>query len=301
MGFFGAGKADECAVALVIYRKGIDVDAMVVEQTTSACGNANDLVPSPMHEAGGIRAHIAKTLNDHSGLLWTHAVSLQGLATDDHQSTSRGFSASMGAAQFERFPGDHGRDRMADMHGVGIHDPGHDLLVRVDVRTEDIFFWTQHLHQVRRVASGEPLEFTLGHLVWIANHPAGCAAEGDIYHRAFPGHPTGECPRLVKSYVGAVTQATLGRPTIDGVLHPESGKCLQRSIVHLYRYVHDDLAGGIAQDLPQAVVELELLRRQVGSGNLCFPKIDFFQICGCHSCSRDGLAPSSNLHLETHP
>src|SRR5713101_1050067 len=66
---------------------------------------------------------------------------------------------------------------MAHMHGVLIHDPGHDLFVCVDVRAEDIFFRTQDLNELRSVPAGESLQFTLGHLVWIADHPTSCAAE----------------------------------------------------------------------------------------------------------------------------
>src|SRR5438445_9530794 len=116
---------------------------------------------------------------------------------------------------------------MAHMHGVGIHDPGHALFVRVDVTTEDIFFRTQDLNELRSVPSGESLEFTLGHLVWIANHSTSRAAERDVPQGTFPCHPTCECTRLVKGEVGTVTDATLGWPAIDCVLHSESGECRQ--------------------------------------------------------------------------
>jgi hypothetical protein len=49
--------------------------------------------------------------------------------------------------------------------------------------------------------------------------------------------------------------------------------------------MHDDFAAGFAQYLPQAFVQLELLRGQVRSGNLCFPRIDFFGISGFHKVS----------------
>src|SRR5258705_11700129 len=104
---------------------------------------------------------------------------------------------------------------MVHMHGVGIHDPGHNLLVGVDVRTGHIFFRTQDLHQFRSVPSAVALQFTLGHLVWTANHPTSCAAERDVYQGPFPGHPPRECTRLVKGQGGAVTNATLGWPALD--------------------------------------------------------------------------------------
>src|SRR5437763_16136627 len=168
-----------------------------------------------MHKAGSIGAHIAETLDDYSRLVSVHAEPLKGLVTDDHQSTPGSFSASMGAAQFERLPGDHSRDRMAHMHGVGIHDPGHDLLVRINVRTGNIFFRTQDLHELRSVPSGESLEFTLGQVVWIANHPTSGTTERDIHQSTFPCHPTCECSCLVKRELGAVRDTTLGWSAIE--------------------------------------------------------------------------------------
>ena len=172
---------------------------------------------------------------------------LSRLVADDHQAASGSFNAPVRPAQFERLAGHNRRDGMAHMHGIGIHDPGHDLLVGVDVGTGNIFFRPQQLHQFRRVPSGEALQFTLGHLVRIANHSPGRAAERDIHHRAFPRHPTGQRASFVKSDVGGITNAALGRPAIDRVLHPESGKYLQAPVVQLYRDMHDNFAAGLAQ------------------------------------------------------
>src|SRR5205807_10642311 len=243
-----------------------------------ALGGTNDLVPPPMHKAGSVRAHIAEALNDYARLVPVHAEPFESLVADNHQPPSRGLIAPLGTAQFQWFSCNDGSDRVAHMHGVGIHDPGHDLLVRVDVRTRDIFFRTQDLNELRSVPSGESLEFTLRHLVWIAYHPTSCAAERDVHQGTFPCHPTREGTRLVKGQVGAVTDATLGWPPIDRVLHPESGEYLQTSIVQLHGDMHDDSAAGFAQYLPQTLVQRELLRGQVRPCNLCFPSIDFLCI-----------------------
>src|SRR6059058_1887491 len=101
---------------------------------------------------------------------------------------------------------------MAHMHGVGIHDPGHDLFVRVDVRAEDIFFRTQDLNELRSVPSGESLEFTLGHHVWIANHSTSCAAEWDIHEGTLPCHPTRKRACFIQGDVGAVTDTAFCWP-----------------------------------------------------------------------------------------
>ena len=172
---------------------------------------------------------------------------------------------------------------MADVHGVCIHDPRHDLLVGVDVRTENIFLRTQQLHQLRGVTPRKALEFTFRHPVGIANHSSGRAAERDVHHGALPGHPAGQSASLVQGDVGGVTDAALGRPAIDRMLHPEPGKYFQLPIVQLHRDMNDNLPAGLAQYFPQALVELELLRGHVGPRNLRFPRIHFFQICSWHA------------------
>ena len=80
------------------------------------------------------------------------------------------------------------------------------------------------------------------------------SAERDIDHRAFPGHPTGQGADFVEIDVWRVTQTAFGRATGDRMLHPESGKDFQAAIVHGYRYMDDDFAAGIPQNLPQTFV-----------------------------------------------
>jgi hypothetical protein len=46
--------------------------------------------------------------------------------------------------------------------------------------------------------------------------------EWDGHQGTLPGHPTCQRTRLVQGEVGAVTDAALGGPPIDGVLHSES-------------------------------------------------------------------------------
>ena len=56
--------------------------------------------------------------------------------------------------------------------------------------------------------------------------------------------------------------------------YTEAGKHLDAAIVHGYRKVNDDLAGGIAQDAPQAVIEVEFFCCVIEPSSLGFPGID---------------------------
>jgi hypothetical protein len=57
------------------------------------------------------------------------------------------------------------------------------------------------------------------------------------------------------------------------VLHPEAGEHFEMAIVHLDRNVQDDFPRGIAQDLPQTLVEVELMGGQIEAGRLRFPGV----------------------------
>jgi hypothetical protein len=47
--------------------------------------------------------------------------------------------------------------------------------------------------------------------------------------------------------------------------------------------MNNDLAGGVAEDLPEAFIEVEFMRREVESSSLRFPRIDFLlERNGCH-------------------
>ena len=88
------------------------------------------------------------------------------------------------------------------MHGVGVHDPGHDLFVGVDVGSGNIFFGANEIEQFGRVAAGHALQFAHGHRVRIADDAALGTAEGDVHDRALPGHPTGEGADFIEVNVG---------------------------------------------------------------------------------------------------
>ena len=94
---------------------------------------------------------------------------LQGFVADDHDAASGGFAASSRAADVHRLAGDDGGDGLAHVHGIGVHDPGHGLLVGIHVGRGNIFFRPDEFDEFRGVAARHAFEFAERHFFGIAN------------------------------------------------------------------------------------------------------------------------------------
>ena len=287
-----AGEAVHGAVFLAVIAEGFQVDAVLVVQAAADFADADDFVASLMHEQGGVGADIAEALHDDAGALrdcrpsfWQ--ASSQTIITPRPVASRRPREPPM----LMRLAGDDRRDGLAHVHGVGIHHPGHDLLVGVDVGGGNVFFRPDEFDQFGGVAAGHALDFAHRHFVGIADHAALGAAEGDVDHGALPGHPAGEGADFVERDIGRIADAALCRAARDGVLHAEAGENFEMAVIHLHRDVTDDLAVGIAQNAPQAFVKIQLLGGQIEAGALRFPRVGFFIHMGRRGnrCHRNSL------------
>src|SRR6202008_564233 len=88
-------------------------------------------------------------------------------------------------------------------------------------------------------------------------------------------HPTGECAYFVERDIGRVTDSALGWAAGDGGLDADAGKDFEMAVIHLNGNMQDDFPGGIAQDLPQTLIKVELVGGQIESGRLRFPRVGF--------------------------
>ena len=82
--------------------------------------------------------------------------------------------------------------------------------------------------------SSSPCESSVG----IADDAAFAAAEGDVDHGAFPGHPGGQRADFVEGDVGREADAAFGGAARNGVLHAIAGEDLQAPVVELHRNVN---------------------------------------------------------------
>ena len=159
------------------------------------------------------------------------------------------------------------------MHGVGIHDPGHGLLVGVHVRGGNVFFRADELNESGCVAPGHPLELALAHVLGIADDAAFGAPEGNVDDGALPRHPRGESADFIERDIGRVSDAALGGAARYGVLNAVAGEDFDAAVIHGDGDVNDDLAGGIAKNLPDAFVEVEATGGFIEAGGLREPRV----------------------------
>ena len=203
-----------------------------------------------MHETGGVRTDVAESLDDDAGAFPLQVQALQGFVGDDHDAASGGFTTAFGSAHVFRLAGDDSRDRLAHVHGIGIHDPRHGLLVGVHVGSGNIFFRPDEFEQLSGVAARHTFEFAARHFLGIADDAALGSAKWNVDDSALPRHPAGECADFVESNVRAIADAAFGRSASDGMLDTVAGENFQLAIVELDRDMNDDLPVGIAENLP---------------------------------------------------
>ena len=266
----------------------MDVDAVAVEEAAVVLSDADDLVAPFHHQLGSVRAHVAEALDDHAAAFALHVQIPQGLVADHGDAAAGSLTPSARSADVQRLSRDHSGHRLPHMHGVGVHDPGHGLLVGVDVRGGNVLLWADKLDQFRGVAAGHAFQLADGHLLGVADHAALGAAERDVDHGALPRHPTGQRANLIQGDVGGIADSALARTARNRVLHPEAGEDLDASVVHHHRDVHDHFACRVAQHLPQPFIQVKFLCSKVKSSSLGFPGINFLlERYGLHNQSPD--------------
>ena len=162
----------------------------------------------------------------------------------------------MRAAQIDWFARDACRFRMADVHRVGVHDPGHGLLIGIHIRRRHIALRADVIQDFRRVAPGNALQFPHRELGGITDNTAFGSSKGDIDDRALPGHFGGQASNFVQRHIRRVAKATLARPPSDTVLHAVAVKNSELSIVHRHWNVHDEFPIWATQVLLQTLVQL---------------------------------------------
>ena len=111
-----------------------------------------------MHQDGRVGTDVAESLNDDPSLLAVHLEVLDRLIADNHHAASRRLAASTRTAHVQRLASHNGGNGLAHVHGVGVHHPRHDLLVRIDVGCGDVLLRADELDELSRVAAGETFQ-----------------------------------------------------------------------------------------------------------------------------------------------
>ena len=82
----------------------------------------------------------------------------QARSIDHHDAGARRLVAEERAAERDRLAGDDLRHRVADLHRVRVHHPGHRLLVRGHVRSGDVLLRADDRQELRGEAARERLQ-----------------------------------------------------------------------------------------------------------------------------------------------
>ncbi len=272
---------------------GLDVQALRPVDAALRIGDGHD-PGAYVREQGGRRGTgVAEALDGHRGALDVQAKVARRLGDGDHTATAGGLGAAFRTTQADGLAGDHARHGVADMHGVGVHDPGHRLGVGVDIRRGDVLLGPDEHADLGRVAPRQPLQLTQRELLGVDPHAALATTIGDAHHGALPGHPHGQGADLVEGHVLVIAQAALGGTAAQVVLDAVAGEDLDAAIVHAHRHGHDELTLALAQRGTQGGIEIEPLSRDVELTLGDRPRIDDGR--GLRSSHRDqhlqGRAP----------
>ncbi len=123
---------------------------------------ATTVAPSSPIRRAAIEPALPKPWTATRGLRQVHAEVAGGL--DDAVDAAAGgrLVATLRAAEADRLAGDDARDGVAGVHRVGVHHPGHDLGVGVDVRGRDVLLGADEDLDLGEEAAGQPLELLHG-------------------------------------------------------------------------------------------------------------------------------------------
>src|SRR5215469_598998 len=224
------------------------VDAFRIIDATMDVAQANDCTVQFVQEACRDTADVTKSLDDDRRFVWSHAQGKHSFTRNHLDATRSCFKPAFAATNGQRFPSDHSWYGIALVHGIGIHDPGHDLGIRVHIWSGNITIGANQDRNLGSIAACKTFEFGARELVWIADDTAFSASEGNIDDGALPGHPHGQGTYFVLGNFGAKADAAFGRAAIDVVLYAVARKHFHVSIVHAHGEINDEFAFRFAQN-----------------------------------------------------
>ena len=258
-----AGQALDSPVLLLPAVDAADVETVGVVDATSRIRDGDHRGALIGDQPRSDRAGVAETLDRDAGAGDVHPDLSDGLEDAIDRSARGGFVSALRPAQADRLAGDDARHGVADVHGIRVHHPGHDLGVRVDVRGRDVLFRADEDLDLGEEPTGQRLELLLAELLRVDDDAALAAAVRDADDRALPRHPHRQRLDLVEADVLVIPNAALGRTASEVVLDAVARVDLDRPVVHLHREVDDQLAARFAKNATKAGVKVEALRGEV--------------------------------------
>ncbi len=153
-----------------------------------------------------------------------------------------GLAPAERAAGSDRLSGDDLGHGAALVHRIGVHEPGHHLLVGAHVRRHHVGVRPDEGDHLLHVAPRQRLQFALGNRREIDVDPALGAAIGQADQRAFPAHPDRQRRDLADIDGGRKPRAALGRTEREVVLDAIAFEHRDRAVVAVDRAGNRDRA-----------------------------------------------------------
>src|ERR1700733_9609131 len=211
-----------------------NVEAVFVVESAMNIGDPDDFLFRFAQEHRGHRADVAEALDHDAAFFAFHAQLLDCLVADEVDAAPGGFATSARATKIQRLAGYDGGDWGPHVHRVGIHHPCHDFFIRAEIGSGNVALGANPIGEFSGVAASHALEFLLGHFLRIANDSALRAAEGNVHHGAFPGHPGRECAHFIERDVRRIADPTFAGTSNQRMLHAIASKYFEPAIIHSY-------------------------------------------------------------------
>ena len=192
-------------------------------------------------------ADIAEALDDRGRAGRRDVQGVERAKGEEGDAVAGRLAPAQRAAGADRLAGDDLRHGHALVHGIGVHEPGHHLLVGAHVRRHDVRPRPDEGNHLLHVAAAEVLELLGLQRARIDRDAALAAAKGKIGERAFPAHPDGERGDLADVDIGREARAALGGTQRQVMLDPVSDEDLRPIVLHADRTGDDDRALRIEQ------------------------------------------------------
>src|SRR3989339_306793 len=251
--------ADRGGLRLVL-RNGFPVEPAFVHDATFRVADGDNLGAEPrLREEGRVEAGVAETLDGDRCLRQVDPQLMGRLANREEPTAGCRVAAAGGAAKCEGLPGDGAKLVPAGDLRKLVHHPGHHLRGGVDIRGRHILLRADDPSDLVDVGPAQPLLFTLGHLLGVADHAALPAAQRQVEQGTLPGHPGGQRADGVYGLIGMETDSTLAGSLGVVVLDAESLEYLYRSVVHADRNRNVEFARGHPQDRLNTGIQMEYL------------------------------------------
>ena len=159
---------------------------------------------------------------------WTIAVGLDGLEPQPLEGAKRQERDAVAgrlapperAARADRLAGDDLGHGDALVHRIGVHEPGHDLLVGAHVGRHHVDARADEGDHLLHVAARQVFQLADRQRRGVDRDAALAAAIGQVGERAFPAHPDRQRRDLADVDLGRKSRAALGRAQRQVVLHP---------------------------------------------------------------------------------